>query len=277
MKGNFFSKYTAIAVLLLFSISSLYSQGANVKFDKTIYDFGKILLNSGAHSYTFHFKNISKQAIVIQTVISSCGCTTPTWTKSPIMPGKNGSIEATFLNNQGPYPFDKSLTVYITGEEIPIVLRIRGEVKESISSTGKESVNGRGRESASSTGKESVSGRDGESVSVQDKKNAAVPEVEKSTFDYGMVAAGKLITATFKMKNLGKRDLIIQKANTNSGKIAVKYPAKIAPGSTELIEVKIDTKAESGENGYIISLFTNSPTIPEVTLIVTANIFYSKL
>lgn len=261
MKGNFFSKYTAIAVLLLFSISSLYSQGANVKFDKTIYDFGKILLNSGAHSYTFHFKNISKQAIVIQTVISSCGCTTPTWTKSPIMPGKNGSIEATFLNNQGPYPFDKSLTVYITGEEIPIVLRIRGEVKESISSTGKESVNG----------------RDGESVSVQDKKNAAVPEVEKSTFDYGMVAAGKVITATFKMKNLGKRDLIIQKANTNSGKIAVKYPAKIAPGSTELIEVKIDTKAESGENGYIISLFTNSPTIPEVTLIVTANIFYSKL
>ena len=67
---------------------------------------------------------------MIHNVISSCGCTTPEWTREPVKPGATGTIQATFSNDQGPYPFDKTLTVYVgvgaTSLDRPVVLRLRG-------------------------------------------------------------------------------------------------------------------------------------------------------
>ena len=97
-----------------------------VKFDKTIHDFGDILITSGEQHCTFTLTNISRQPIAIHRVISSCGCTEPEWTKSPIRPGKTGTINITYKNDQGPYPFDKSITAYISGVDKPIILRVRG-------------------------------------------------------------------------------------------------------------------------------------------------------
>ena len=111
------------------SCFAVQAQPSNVKFDKTVHDFGDIMLNSGKHSFTFTFQNTGSTPVVIQQVVSSCGCTTADYTRSPVIPGASGKIEATFLNDQGPYPFDKSITVYISGEN-PIILRIKGVVHE---------------------------------------------------------------------------------------------------------------------------------------------------
>ena len=123
----------AALILALYPLAGASAQQAtemSIEFNKTIHDFGYIDVNSGPKSYAFYFKNISKQMVIIQTVISSCGCTTPEWTKEPIKPGENGKIDVTFLNDQGAYPFDKSLTVYVTGSSRPIVLRIKGIVTQ---------------------------------------------------------------------------------------------------------------------------------------------------
>ncbi len=119
-----------LAVYPLVDASAQQASEMSIEFNKTVHDFGDIDINSGPRSYAFYFKNTSKQQVIIQTVISSCGCTTPEWTKEPIKPGEKGKIDVTFLNDQGAYPFDKSLTVYVTGSSRPIVLRIKGVVTQ---------------------------------------------------------------------------------------------------------------------------------------------------
>ena len=101
-----------------------------VEFDKTVHDFGDISVDDGPQSCTFTVKNIGKEAIAIYEVVTSCGCTDAKWTREPLQPGKTGTISATYKNEDGPLPFDKTLTVYIAGMGKPVILRLRGVVHE---------------------------------------------------------------------------------------------------------------------------------------------------
>jgi len=104
--------------------------GDVVEFDKTVHDFGDISVNDGPLSCTFTVKNIGKEPIAIYEVVTSCGCTDAQWTREPLQPGKTGTISATYKNEDGPIPFDKTLTVYIAGVGKPVILRLRGVVHE---------------------------------------------------------------------------------------------------------------------------------------------------
>ena len=101
-----------------------------VEFDKTVHDFGDISVNDGPVTCTFTVKNIGKEPIAIYEVVTSCGCTDAQWTREPIQPGKTGAITGTYKNEDGPVPFDKTLTVYIAGVGKPVILRMRGLVHE---------------------------------------------------------------------------------------------------------------------------------------------------
>lgn len=104
--------------------------GGVVEFDKTLHDFGDISVEDGPQECSFKITNISDQAIVIYEVVSSCGCTDVQWTREPLQPGKSGTISASYKNEDGPMPFDKTLTVYVTGLKKPVILRLRGVVHE---------------------------------------------------------------------------------------------------------------------------------------------------
>ena len=104
--------------------------GEVVEFDKTVHDFGDVSIEDGPLSCTFTVKNIGTEPIAIYEVVTSCGCTDSQWTREPIQPGKTGSISATYKNEDGPVPFDKTLTVYIAGVGKPVILRLRGIVHE---------------------------------------------------------------------------------------------------------------------------------------------------
>ena len=101
-----------------------------VEFDKTVHDFGDISVNDGPVTCTFTVKNIGKEPIAIYEVVTSSGCTDAQWTREPLQPGKTGAISATYKNEDGPVPFDKTLTVYIAGVGKPVILRLRGIVHE---------------------------------------------------------------------------------------------------------------------------------------------------
>ena len=104
--------------------------GEVVEFDKTVHDFGDVSIEDGPLTCTFTVKNIGTEPIAIYEVVTSCGCTDAEWTREPIQPGKTGAISATYKNEDGPIPFDKTLTVYIAGLGKPVVLRMRGLVHE---------------------------------------------------------------------------------------------------------------------------------------------------
>lgn len=100
------------------------------EFDRTVYDFGDVLLSDGPLKCSFNVKNISSKPMLIHSVVTSCGCTDVKWTREPVMPGKSGTISAVYTNDEGPYPFDKGLTVYISGISKPVILKLRGIVHE---------------------------------------------------------------------------------------------------------------------------------------------------
>lgn len=112
------------------SLADAVQVGDVVEFDKTVHDFGDIGVNDGPQSCTFTVKNIDKEPIAIYEVVTSCGCTDAKWTREPLQPGKTGTISATYKNEDGPLPFDKTLTVYIAGLGKPVILRLRGVVHD---------------------------------------------------------------------------------------------------------------------------------------------------
>ena len=126
------------ALLLAFSCMAASAQTKltdGLVIDKTVHNFGDILLDNGPVSCQFSLKNSGSKPAVIYNVTTTCGCTDVEWTREPIMPGKSGKISVTYSNDEGPYPFDKSLTVYLSDVKKPVILKLRGvsmEKKKSL-------------------------------------------------------------------------------------------------------------------------------------------------
>ena len=97
--------------------------------DETIHDFGNIKESRGNVSATFILTNNSKRPFLIPHVTTSCGCTAPEWTRSPIEPGKTGKVTATFNPKGRLGPFEKSITISTTGNPERIIVRIKGIVE----------------------------------------------------------------------------------------------------------------------------------------------------
>lgn len=102
--------------------------GESAEFDKTVHDFGTISLKDGPQKCTFNVKNTGSDSLTIYTVVSSCGCTDVDWTRKSLAPGESGVINATYSNDEGTFPFDKTLTVYLSVMSKPVILHLRGEV-----------------------------------------------------------------------------------------------------------------------------------------------------
>ncbi len=351
-----------IYILLIFFLNfislNIFAQnefGNVVRFDKTIHDFGDIIDGSGEKKCSFKLTNISDKPIVIHRVITSCGCTEPTWTKSPIAPNNNGEISLIFSNDQGPYPFDKAITVYISGVNKPIILRVRGVAHEKNKSLNEIYIKNIGgfamRENPIDVGQIEKGNTRSESVEIANvsnrsinvdfqnlskglklelssktipakgkanlkysidtgadenywgntnysatvvvngqgqteklvvqalikqgftnltsvqKRNAPLPQLIKSTENFGVMKKGAKKTLSFTIKNMGKEELVIHKID-GEDECAFAYDKKIAPNMSGKINVEINPKT-SGEKLYIIYLTTNSPTRPIVNLYIS--------
>jgi len=74
---------------------------------------------------------------VIQKAQASCGCTVPTYSKEPIQPGKDGSIDVAFHTLGKPAgPFAKTITV--TSNAGVKVLTIKGSVEKAPTTSAPE-------------------------------------------------------------------------------------------------------------------------------------------
>ncbi len=110
----------------LFVATFANAQGV-IKFKTESHDFGKVEEGVQA-AYTFEFTNTGTAPVVISNAQPSCGCTTPDWTKEPVMPGKTGFVKASFNSSGRPGNFNKNITVISNSETPQIALTIKGEV-----------------------------------------------------------------------------------------------------------------------------------------------------
>ena len=84
------------------------------------YDFGKIQQNRPV-THTFEIINTGKEAIKLDNVQASCGCTTPEWSPEPIAPGTSATIKVGY-NAASEGPFSKSISIQYNGKETTTLL-----------------------------------------------------------------------------------------------------------------------------------------------------------
>lgn len=121
-----------MALTLYCVLASAQKSSDMIRFNDTVHDFGQVLLSDGAISCTFEGTNISQNAVSVMSVTTSCGCTGVKWNHDPIAPGAKLVITATYTNDEGPHPFDKTITVKIAGQAKPILLHMRGISQKAI-------------------------------------------------------------------------------------------------------------------------------------------------
>jgi hypothetical protein len=104
--------------------------GAEIKFDKTTYDFGTFPESKPVVTGTFTFTNVGDGPLVIHQAVASCGCAVPEYTKEPIMPGKTGMIKVTY-DGTGKFAghFRKSITLRTNAKTEMVRLFIEGEMQ----------------------------------------------------------------------------------------------------------------------------------------------------
>jgi hypothetical protein len=121
-------KKLLLAALLLTSTSIFAQQKADdiAKLSIDHYDFGKIKQNVKA-SMTVTVTNIGTDPLLIEDARPSCGCTVSDYTKTPIAPGKTGTIKATY-DAAALGQFDKTLTVKFAGADDVKFVKLTGEV-----------------------------------------------------------------------------------------------------------------------------------------------------
>jgi hypothetical protein len=97
-----------------------------IKINADSYNFGKIKQNVPVTTY-FTVTNKSDKPVVLETVVASCGCTTPEWSKEPIAPGASSQIKVGY-NAASAMPFQKDVTIRLAGIQEAKIIRISGEV-----------------------------------------------------------------------------------------------------------------------------------------------------
>ena len=122
-------KFSLVLMFALLLSGVAFSQSApNVKFEKKNHDFGTIKEEIGAVTTQFEFTNSGDKPLIIQRVSASCGCTTPTYTREPILPGQKGKIDVRYSTISRPGNFRKNVTVYTNVPDSVFVLTISGRV-----------------------------------------------------------------------------------------------------------------------------------------------------
>lgn len=76
----------------------------------------------------FAITNTGKSPLVIQDVITSCGCTTVEYPNEPVLPSKNIVLKVKY-KAEHPEHFNKTITVYCNAENAPLKLRITGNAE----------------------------------------------------------------------------------------------------------------------------------------------------
>ena len=123
-------KHISLISLFLF-IPFVASAQGNIEFSEIGHSLGTLLWHNPAET-TFTLKNTSTKPLTIIDVEPDCGCTTVSWTQTPIAPGKTGTIHVSYDAHQLGH-FSKGIAVYTNAEEEPSYLTISGKVVNAIS------------------------------------------------------------------------------------------------------------------------------------------------
>lgn len=98
-----------------------------VEFEAPVFDFGTV--KEGAIvEHIYAFENTGEAPVILSQVSASCGCTTPSYTQTPVLPGKKGEIKVSFDSNGQVGKQQKIVTVVSNAANGVTTVQLKGEV-----------------------------------------------------------------------------------------------------------------------------------------------------
>ena len=102
-------------------------QTTQVSVSQTVLDFGSFPKDE-QQERSFVLTNTGKSLLVVQDIITSCGCTKVEYPKEPARPGETLEVKVTYEAEEAGY-FSKKITVYCNTENSPLRLTVKGTAK----------------------------------------------------------------------------------------------------------------------------------------------------
>jgi hypothetical protein len=236
-----------IALLTLLLVSFSASAQGELTFEKETHDFGKIAEGTLA-SYEFKVKNVGDQPVVISNVQPSCGCTTPDWTKTPILPGKTGVIKAVYNSASRPGPFYKSISVVSNGKTPNTTIYIKGDV-------GPKDLKN--------------------SYTQEQKLMSPRLAVGSTIYSFGKLEKGQKAIAKFIIKNTGRQDLVVQGVQSKCNCVSYKVSKPtIKAGEQAVLELTYIPVMLKEQNEQV-TVLSNDIVMPNLRLTLKANVVES--
>lgn len=216
-------KHVFFFLIALLAATAVQAQGV-LKFEQELHDFGNVPEGTMA-THEFRFRNVGNQPVIIANVQASCGCTTPDWTKTPVLPGKTGIVKAVYSSAGRPGIFNKTVTVTSNAATPSTVLTIKGNVlnKDQVKAT----------------------------LTPAQLAQSARLTVDRTTHDFGKMEAGQSPVARFTVKNTGKQDLVLGTITSQCYCVGYRnVPSPIKPGQSAVVELvynqrKLGAQAET--------------------------------
>lgn len=221
--------------------SAAFSQ-ASFNFEHTSFDFGVVKEENGPVTHRFAFTNQGDTPLIVKGVKSSCGCTTPDWTREPVAPGEKGYIIARYDPRNRPGAFRKSMHIQSNAPNSPTIF-ISGTVQSKPRSIADEFPNKLGNLRS-----------------------------RYRTMNIGRITTEKPVIKPFELYNDSDKPIVV-KGFVAAPHIKLDFqPDTISPRSKADMLIVYDAKARN-DFGFVadmIKIQTNDPNMPEKSYRVVA-------
>lgn len=109
------------------AVATTQEGAGRMEFEEEVFNFGTIK-EGEVVEHVFKFKNTGDFPVVLAQVSASCGCTTPTYTSTPVKPGESGEISVKFDSNGQVGQQQKIITIASNAEKPVTTVQLKGEV-----------------------------------------------------------------------------------------------------------------------------------------------------
>lgn len=228
-------------LLLLFAFQAVAL--GKFKFEKEVHDFG-IVKEGELAIYEFKFKNIGDEPIIMSHVKASCGCTTPIWTKDPVMPGMSGVIKVQYNSKGRVGVFNKSITITSNAEPAVKKVYIKGIVEKVLENT----------------------------LTAVEMAKTPLIEVEKNEHNFGQIELHSENTVKIKFSNTGTEPLKVSSVSSGCNCITFKVDKdEVKKGESATLTLTYKPRYE-GEVTNIAYVHTNDLKTPKKAIFIKAKV-----
>ncbi len=236
MKRTF--RHSVVFLLLgavLFTAAFAAGKAAKIVFKTDMWDFGKIKQGVPA-THEFVFKNEGDDVLQIGNVESSCGCTAALVSDKKVDPGKSGKIKVTF-NSTG-YAGAVVKYVYVETND-PNSQRLQLKIQAAVDVPPQPQI-----------------------------------DLDRYTFDAGLILEGESLNADVVVKNRGELELQYEASLPGAvfevtGHPAA-FPIKVAPGKESALTVKMPLVSRVGYVREFVLFKNNDPLRSTISMTLGA-------